>query len=197
MRQIVNDWISFCEGIKSFEDDYFYTLFMDDVVIKEIEVIYRYFPNSEKLVDRMKKYLFAEIPPTNEIEKEQILEKLIKLDFEERKSILEHLPIFSNFNSNPKFIFTRNVEEVYNLASNDIWIQGFYDFLRNQLLIEDDKTWELKSALYGKTYDFDYQLYLFQPLLKTDYSFEHLFEFKRLGGVYAITANGVYYSFKK
>ncbi len=201
MRQIVNDWKNFCTGIETFKEDYFYTLFMEDfigeITTEEIEAIYETFPNSEKLVNRMKQYLFDEISIDDEIEKVQVLQKLIKLDFEERKPILEQIPSFLNFNSNPKFIYEENVEVVNNLILEDIWIQNFHDYLRNIIMIDDDKVWELKSALYGKTYDFDYQLFLFQPLLKTEYSMEHLYEFKKLGGVYAITEDSVVYSFKR
>lgn len=197
MRQIVNDWKNFCEGVETFEDDYFYTLFMDEISIEEIETIYKYFPNSERLVGRMKQFLFDEAPQVNENDKVQILENLIKLDFEERKPIIEQLPSFSNFNSNPKFIYEENEKVVYNLVLDDIWIQNFQDFMRNQIVIEDDKVWELKSALYGKTYDFDYQLFLFQPLLKPAYTMEYLFRFKKLGGIYAISENTVYFSFKR
>jgi len=197
MKQIVNDWKKFCNGVETFEDDYFYTLFMDEISIEEIEAIYETFPNSEKLVSRMKRYLFDEISIVDEIDEIQKLEKLIKLDFEERKPILEQIPCFLNFNSNPKFSYVENVEDLYNLVGDDILIQDFQDYMRNIIMIDDDKVWELKSALYGKTYDFDYQLFLFQPLLKTDYSMEYLYQFKKLVGVYAITEDSVVYSFKK
>ena len=197
MKQIVNDWKKFCTGGETFQDDYFYTLFMDEISIEEIEAIYETFPNSEKLVNRMKRYLFDGIPIVDKIEKMEKLEKLIKLDFDERKSILEQIPSFLNFNSNPKFSYVENVEDLYVLNGDDILIQDFQDYMRNIIKINDDKVWELKSALYGKTYDFDYQLFLFQPLLKTDYSMEYLYQFKKLGGVYAISNDGVFYSFKK
>lgn len=194
MRQIVNDWGSFCEGKKSFEDSYFYTLFMDELSNDEIEYIYKYFPNSERLVNRMRQYLFDESLAVNENEKKQVLGRLIELDFEDRKPILELLPSFSNFNSSPRFVYTEDVEYVSNLVLEDVWIQDFQDFLRDQIIIDDDKVWELKSALYGLTYDFDYQLFLFQPLLNTNYTMENIFKFKKLGGVYAITDNEIVYS---
>ena len=62
----------------------------------------------------MEKYLFEEIP--------KILEELIKLDFEERKPILEHLPNFSDFNKRHSFIYTEDFDLVENLILDDIWI---------------------------------------------------------------------------
>lgn len=201
MRQIVIDWKNFCNGIETFKVDYFYTLFITDLVdettIEEIEVIYETFPNSEKLVSRMKKYLFDESPNVNEFEKVIILEKLIKHDFYERMPILEQIHSFSKFNSNPKFSYIEDVENLPNIVVEDTLIQDFHDYMRDQIIIDDDKVWELISSLYGLTYDFDYQLFLFQPLLKTNYTMEYLYQFKKLGGVYAITANSIYYSFNK
>ncbi len=197
MNQIVNDWLKYCEGSEAFEDDYFYTLFMDEISVEEIEAIYKTFPNSEKLIKRMKQYLFGKNPKVNDSDKVFMLENLIKLDFEERMPILELLPNFSTLKTNLKFIYEENVEVVNKLVLNDVWIQDFHDFMIRQMIIEDKKAFELYNALYGKTFDFDYQQYLFQPLFNTEYKMEYLFQFKKLGGVYAITESALYFSTKE
>lgn len=198
MNLLIDDWSSFCENKVIFEDNYFFTLFMENITISEVKEVYKYFPNSKELIERMEKFLFEEKPKIEDFNlKKNELEKLIKLDFEERKPILENIEIFTNYVSNINFVYTVDFELIATLILDDIWSQSFHDFMRTQKLITDKKVYELNNALYGITYDFDYQLYLFQPLLKTNYSMEYLFQFKKLGGVYAITANGVYYSFKK
>ncbi len=53
------------------------------------------------------------------------------------------------------------------------------------------------NSFYGNTFDFNLQIFLFVPIVKTDYTAENLFNFKRLGGIYAISDNKIYYSFKK
>lgn len=196
MKQIVKDWMNFCEGNEIFEDCHFYTLLMEGISNDEIEAIYKYFPNSIDLKQRIKEYLFFETPQVQKESKIQTLERLIKLDFEERKPILKNLPSFSNFNSNPQFIYKENKDLISNLILDDIWSQEFHDTLYSQWLIVDKKCYELNNAFYGLTFDFDYQFYLFQPLLKTEYKMEYLFQFKKLGGVYAISENTLYFSSK-
>ncbi|AEA42345.1 hypothetical protein [Fluviicola taffensis] len=197
MKQIVNDWDSFCKGNNAFEDSYFYTLFMEGVSVEEIEAIYNSFPNSAKLVERMKRYLFTETSNFSIDETRNQLDKLIRLDFEDRKSVLGILPNFSHFNKNPKFTYTDDLKMVSNLILDDIWVQDFHDYMRMQKIITDKKVYELNNALYGLTYDFDYQLFLFQPLLNTPYTADYLFQFKKIGGIYAITKEEVFYTSTK
>jgi len=197
MNQMINEWSDFCEGRAVFEDCYFYTLFMENISSEEIRSIYKYFPNSEQLIEKMENFLFGAKPNIENFEtKKNELERLIKLDFEDRKPILQQLDVFSKFNSNPTFQFTFDIESISTLILDDVWSQSFHDFLRTQKVISDKKVYELYNALYGITYDFDYQLFLFEPLLKTNYTVESLFQFKRLGGLYVISDNIVYYSFK-
>ena len=198
MNLLIDDWSSFCENKAVFEDNYFFTLFMENVTFTEIKEIYKYFPNSEELIKRMVKFLFEEKPKIIDFNlKKNELEKLIKLDFEERKPILENIKIFTNYVSNINFVYLEDFESITTLILDDVWSQSFHDFMRTQKLITDKKVYELNNALYGITYDFDYQLYLFKPLLKTNYTVKNLFKFKQLGGVYAIKDNCVYFSFEK
>ena len=197
MKQIVKDWIEFCEKGADFEDGHFYTLFTKDITLDEIKAVYRYFPNTERLVAKMKKFLFDPKPVILDYEtKKNELERLIKLDFQERQAILQNIDAFANLNINLNFQFVKDVKVVNNLILDDVWSQSFQDFMRTQKIVTDKKIYELNNALYGISYDFDYQLYLFEPLLKTNYTGEFLFIFKRLGGLYSITEDGVTYSFE-
>lgn len=83
------------------------------------------------------------------------------------------------------------------LIWDDIWSQRFLDFMVDNVIIEDEKTYIIYNSFYGITFDFNLQIFLFIPLVKTNYTAEHLFNFKRLGGIYTISDNKVYYSFKK
>lgn len=194
MKQIVQDWIEFCENGKDFEDSYFYTLFMEEISQEEIIAIFRSFPNSEELVERLNKFLLIKESNGTTSEKIQELGDLLSQDFLDKKQILQHLPSFSKFNEEYQIVYTRDTDEVEDLILDDIWVQEFHDFMRAQKIITDKKVYELFNALYGITYDADYQLYLFIPLLNTNYTMEHLFRFKKAGGVYAITENEVVYS---
>lgn len=195
MRQIINDWIEFCENDKPFEESYFYTIFMENISKEEIEIVYRSFPNSDQLTDRMNKFLFEEDVQIPNNEKQKILGELIQFDFLERETILKSLPAFSKFNMNHKFVYYEDRDVVNDLILDDVWIQDFHDYIFGQMSITDKKAYELLDALYGISNDFDYQLFLFLPLLKTEYSMKHLYKFRKAGGIYAITETEVVYSF--
>lgn len=195
MRQIINEWREFCEEGKSFRDGHFYTLFMENITPEEIKVVYRTFPNSERLISRMTRFLFDEVIQIPNGDKQKRMQELIKLDFHERKPILDQLPSFTKFNLDQKFIFREDTELIAELILDDIWIQEFHDRIFGEISIPDRKTYELIDAHYGITSDFDYQLFLSLPLLNTDYSMKDLYEFKKAGGVYAITETEVVYSY--
>jgi hypothetical protein len=146
----------------------------------------------------MDKYFFEEKPVIKDFEKKKIeLGRLIKLDFEERKPFLQEIGSFSKFNESPTFIYTPNFDSVYTMHLDDVWIQYFNDFLCTKgAFNEEEKHSQLFEALYGITNDYDYVWYLFAPLMTIDYSMEYLFQFRQLGGEFAITENAVYYSFK-
>jgi hypothetical protein len=195
IKKMVKEWLRFCNGdTESFEDSYFYTLFMEGVTEIEIEEIFSTFPNSLELVKRTKQFLNTK---ANSKSSKEILQDLIKNDFEERMPILRQLSNFSNFVSDPIIRYTDDTELVSNLILDDIWVQEFHDFMRTKMIITERKVYELYNAFYGLTYDFDYQLYLFQPLLRTDYQMNYLFDFKKQGGIYAITEKEVVFSIKK
>lgn len=196
MRQIVKDWCDYYEDKRSCEKSAFFTLFMEKVSKEEIRQIYQYFPFSLQLIERLENFLFGPFPKIEN--KENIkdeLKKIIINDFEERSEILYQLPSFQNFLSNPEFIFISDETEIKKLILDDIWSQNFIDFTSSQRKLKGLKIYELHNALYGITNDFDYRLYLFIPFLNINYSGTYLFKFKRLGGVYAISDNKVYYSF--
>ena len=198
MRQIVKDWCEFCEKGAKFEDGYFYTLFMDGLSPDEINEIFKYFDQKDDLTDRMHKYLYRSKPQIDNVEilKDE-LRRLIVKDFEDRQKILSELECFKKFLANPEFEFISDLEHNKTIVWDDIWSQNFQDKICSKKVNREDKTYELYNSLYGITFDFDFQLYLFLPLLNTDYTGENIFEFKSLGGIYAISDNKVYYSFKK
>lgn len=197
MRQIIKDWCNFCENGTKFEDGHFYTLFMDGPSPDEIKEVFKYFDQKSELTDRMVKYLYDPRPQIGEGEElKDELRKLIVKDFEDRKKLLLQLDCFKKFLSNPEFVFMSDLEHNEALIWDDIWSQRFVDFMIDNVINEEEKTYIIFDSFYGITFDFNLQIYLFIPFVKTDYTAKHLFSFKRLGGIYAISDNIVYYSFK-
>ena len=91
MRQIVLDWVDYCNGKKEFADGYFYTLFMENITIDEVKAIYETFPNSSALITKMSKFLFEPKPAVkSSIDNIAELDRLIKLDFSKRTLIMQN-----------------------------------------------------------------------------------------------------------
>ncbi len=197
MKQLIKDWTEFCENGKVFEDGHFYTLFMD-IDPNDIREVFKYFPNSDRLVNRMENFITYNPGFTGDLhEKKEKLSQLLELDWEERKPFIKDLPSFSELVENCPIVFTPDLLLISDLILDDVWSQDYQDFLRIQKISTEKKIFVLYDALYGKASDFDYSMYLFEPLLKINYSLQSLFEFKKLGGVYAITEGGIYFSFKQ
>ncbi len=196
-QQLIKDWILFCQGNRNFEKGHFYSLLMDELSEDEIDIIYEPFINKKKLKLKLKKYLYSLESSINiTSKKKNLLEVLIKLDFQERLSIFKEIAEFSQFRSNMKFEYVEEFNVVENLAFDDVLSQMFFNYTDFQIIEENDKVDALYDALYGLVADFDYRLYLFEPLLSVNYTGEYLFQFKKMGGVYAIKDETVMYSFR-
>lgn len=192
----IKDWELFCKEEKSFNDGHFYSLLME-TTFEDLEKIYRFFPNSEKLILKAKNYFLNRGLEKNDQRKTpEQLGILIKLDFEEKKPIFHAHDEFQNLLRKWEFVYVENKNEVAEMIGNDELSQEFFDIVFSYKLNSADALYAIDDALYGLTTDFDYRLYLFEPLTKLNYTGEYMFQFKNLGGIYAIKDGIVYYSFK-
>jgi len=195
-KEQITDWFLFKDG-ESFENGHFYTLFME-ADYSEIEQIYSCLPKSNELVLKMKNYLLREETSIKSNNTPELLDVLIKLDFEEKKYFFRKHNEFSELLNNWKFVYLDDFNEVdgmYGELNQDV-----IDYFSDYTIDEDNKLiYVIYDALYGFTTNFDMQLYLFAPLLSLNYTGEYMFQFKKLGGIYAINDddNIVYYSYKK
>jgi hypothetical protein len=192
----LQDWKLLCNEGKPYERGYFYTLFME-ITFDDIENIYRYAPNSEKLILKMKNYFLQKEIKFNKGDiTPELLEVLIKLDFEEKKELFLAHNEFNELLQKWEFVYIKNYDEVVDMIGDDELSQYFFDYVSDYKINKDKMVYIIYDSLYGLTTDFDFQLYLFEPLLKLKYTGEYMFQFRNLGGIYAITDNVVYYSFK-
>lgn len=203
MRQIVDDWVSYCKGENIYPDSHFYILFMDLPTDEEIEAIYQFFPNKEELISRMKDWINYRIVGRNQISEKAAKELLVK-DLAQRSYILEKLHAGISNLGNIKYKF-KDYKVVEKELFNDELSQNFLDYISSNYKYNSDKRhdnfddnilYELSNAIYGVTSDYDIQFYLYQPLLKIDYTAEYLYEFITGGGIYAFTEEGISYSIK-
>jgi hypothetical protein len=193
MKNIVKDWVAFCEGTKKFEDGHFYSIFLEELSEEEIKTILDFFLNSDLLIQNYKHFK-AFIPTTPSTAE---LELLIKSDFHQKRKVLQNIETFKSFPFNPNFVFTSDFEFVNQLILDDTWTQTFHDYIDFQTILDDEKTFVLYDSLYALTSDFDMRLFIFSPLLKPNYNFEYIFKFKKLNGVYAISNDNVYFSIRQ
>jgi len=192
----VRDWELFCKGEKSFDDGHFYSLLME-TSNDDLERIFQFFPNSERILLKTKNYLLKRhIQSDNSDRSPEQFDVLIKLDFEEKKPIFRDHNEFSGLLNKWKFVYVENYDEVVEMIGDDELTQEFFDSIFSYKLNSSDAIYVIDDALYGLTTDFDYRLYLFEPLTSLDYTGEYMFQFKNLGGVYALKDDVVYYSYK-
>ncbi|TPN89235.1 hypothetical protein [Aquimarina algicola] len=184
-------WDLFCKEEKSFSDGYFYSLFME-ITFNDLYYIYKHFPNSDKLILKTKKYLIYQDLKFEKKITPALLEVLIKLDFEEKKTLFQAHNEFDYLLKKWTFIYEKDFVKVAEMIEDDELSQEFF----NYKISDKEAMYALDDALYGLTNDFDYRLYLFEPLTKLNYSGEYMFQFKSFGGIYAISDNIVYYSYK-
>lgn len=171
---------------------------MDGPSKEEIKEIFKYFDQNIELTDRLVKYLYHPKPQIDDVENlKDELRRLIVKDFYDRQKILSELDCFKIFFAVPEFEFISDLEHNETLIWDDIWSQRFFDFRIDNVIYEEENIYIIYNSFYGITFDFNLRIFLFIPLVKTDYTAEHLFSFKSLGSLYAISDNKVYYSFKK
>lgn len=192
----IQNWERFCRQEESFGDGYFYSLLMESQK-EDLEEIFKHLPNSEKLVLKTRNYQLSREGNYRQVSiNPEQMEILIKLDFEEKKPIFEAHNEFSELLKKWSFVYIQEYDKVIDLIGDDVLSQEFFDCIFNYKINSDDPIYVIDDALYGLTTDFDYRLYIFEALTTLKYTGEYMFQFKNLGGVYAISDNTVYFSYK-
>lgn len=190
MNQLINDWIDFKTSQEPRPHGYFTTLFTEVSSLSDLQRIYGGLPNEEALIDCAVCYLFGWNKSASRPSKSN-LEYLLRKDFEQRNNY--HGDLYKGV-SLQRFDYIEDSSEVEGLMWGDTWTEGFYDFMRKLKVSDTEVIYELFSALYYIPSDFDCQLYMFAPLLKTEYTARSVALFKALGGLYAVTESGVKFS---
>lgn len=186
MRQILKDWCNYCEGKEDFDKSHFYTLFWDDseeekLTENDIDIIFSYFNEKEKLIEIMRDYLFPNKSNQKFINNVILL---IQKDIEEKIRLSEKLNFISSYKISLSKI--ENVEKSRNEIEFLSYFDEISDVVLNNWKVEDKKANALYEALYGLTYDYEMVWYLFSPLLNLNIDFKYYYELKKQGIVYSI-----------
>lgn len=200
MREIVNNWLEFCEADRITRRGQYNTLFMDNVSEEEVNTIFEAFENKEELSFRMNRYLNDSRKGRindNTDNKKLKMENLLKLDFQERKVDIENVSFFNDVIFPTKYEYKDNYDEVYKMVMSDEFSQEFNDYFREKKINENPKTYELYRAISYISKHYSYTQYLFKPLVEMNYTANYIYEFLMRGGVYAVIRDTVYYSFKE
>ncbi|TCI93042.1 hypothetical protein [Tenacibaculum sp. M341] len=200
MREIVKSWLDYCQKDDEIIRGEFDTLFMDNITDEEVRAIFKPFVSSKKLSKRMIRYLKDYrndgIVDTT-IDKRGFMEKLLRLDFEERKPDVENINLFSKVIFPTKYKFNPDFEEVEEDMMGDVFSQKFNNHFRRSKVNEKPKIYPLYQAISCISSYYSFTQYLFQPLVNMNYTASHIYEFLMRGGTYAVIEDTVYYSFKE
>lgn len=193
MKDIVKDWCEFCEGAKTYDKSYFYTLFWqdqsDDKISKdELYEIFKYFPNSNELLELMTNYLFKNDKAQDL--STSFLIQLVKNDINEKISLSNNLKYIKNYSiefvDDYNFVKSKiNSEEYYNFYDE------VSDILADAWIIEDKKTFALYEAFYGLTKSYEIVWYLFSPLMSKRINYKNYIDIISSGAIYTIYNNKI------
>lgn len=192
MKQIITDWCAFCEGKVSFDKSHFYTLFWEVVNQGDLNIIFKYFPNSDKLFDITNDYLFGKTERVSELLIDKILIELALNDINQKKQLLKINSDLSRMLDDIKVEFIYDDILVQDLRNSSPYLDFFDtigDIFQEKWIIEDKKTYALYEAFYGLTKSYEIVWCLFKPLLLIDISLEYYTQFTSLGGVYSFLNN--------
>lgn len=184
MKEIINDWCQFCEGIKAYDKSHFYTLFWEEEIsTNDLYQIFKYFPNHNELIKIMTNYLHGNQEITNK--SNDFIMQLVQKDIQEKVSLSNNL----------KYIIDYPIEfiEDYSFVSNKVGSDEYYeyydeisDIISDKWILEDKKSFALYEAFYGLTKNYEIVWYLFSPLLKTPINYKYYFDISISGGIYTI-----------
>jgi hypothetical protein len=188
MKNIVKDWCKFCEGEKKYDKSYFYTLFWQDqtdlkITKDELYEIFKYFSNSNELLELMSNYLYDNYIIENK--STSYLIQLVRNEIDEKTSLSNNLDYIKNYPI--EFV------DDYNFVKSKVDSEEYYkyydeisDILADSWIIEDKKAFALYEALYGLTKSYEIVWYLFSPLISIKINYKYYIDIYMLGGVYTI-----------
>ncbi len=194
MEAIIEDWVNFCTGKKSFEEGHFYSLFHGINSRQELEKIFQFFDQKLDLIERTKRYLELRSSQNMKRADENLLKKFLHEDLKEKETILKINSSLREKYSQLQIIYVEDHKKIEELRFDDQTSQEFFDFIDFELVHEDERIDILYDSFYGLTADFDYRLFLFLPFIRIEYDMTSLIEFKKKGGVYAIQENNLLFS---
>ena len=194
MNELLNDWKEFCEGRKNFDKSHFFALFWEGINQKDLENVFKYFPNSIELTDRTKEYLFGTKENISESVIKNILISLVIKDLNQKKTIINENSDLLELIETLDVEFIQDFKKVLLLKNTSPYID-FFDTINDKLsdnwIIEDKKTFALYEAFYGLTKNYEMVWYLFNPLFKINFNCEYYFKLSTLGGVYSFSNNKI------
>jgi len=207
--KLLNDWINFSEGRKSFDKSHFYTLFHEKWNQNEIELIFNFFPNSEVLIKKFLEFTESKkklethdiIKGFNKNNYYEILTSLINNDLNEKERLCKELNFIELLNIFTDISFSFTNENDFFLikkqSDSNAWLmESIGDYFIDNKMIEDEKTYALFEAFYGLTVNYQLVWFLGKPLINTTYNPDKYFQIWSHGADYVIDNNVAYISSK-
>lgn len=204
-QSLLTDWRNYCKGDKEFDKFHFQTLFHIDPILSKQELIkiFKYFPHSNLLLERMLILFKAMTFDKNTHYVNSKLQMLVLTDIKEKlricydfdeeyddllstKQVMELPQIITN----NKDIFNEKKEDVYNNIDNYL-IECLGDKLSEILNKKQDQVWGLLEAFYGLTTDFTIKWYLATPLYSEPVNFDAYVNIWKAGAEYIITKDEI------
>lgn len=195
MIDIIEDWVDFCENKREFDKSHFYTLFWEDIDDKKIKKIFKNFPKSDLLYEKVRDYMFGNKFDFFKLLNRDIKEVSVELalaDISEKKKLLIGNEKLLNLLNRIEVEFIPDFDFVLQLKAYEPYTELFDEIefqLTEKWILNDKKANALYEALYGLSKSYEMTWYLFAPLIDTNVNFKYYFDLTRFGGAYSFKGN--------
>ncbi|WP_311567296.1 hypothetical protein [Photobacterium arenosum] len=192
---MLKKWCDFCEGNINLDTSYFLTMFHDSISDKELDEIFKYFPCSSELSDRVRKVQSAMYSRRGLVKSDP--ERCIDLAV---RDLLERMKASEVLGDVELIDVVSRVSKKFTLdfsmiatAQNDDWnislIENTNDYLNSAMISRELHYYAIFEAFYGMTTLFPIKWYLSAPLTRTSIDFTNYLKIWELRGDYVLTEN--------
>ncbi|WP_434572530.1 hypothetical protein [Pseudomonas sp. Z3-8] len=202
VTSLLSDWCAFCEGRAVFDKSHFLGLFKAHDSSEEIRRIFRYFPFSEELADRVERVLASGdmerslyLLPRFKVGKDELIHLGREWLKEQERvcGVLGDTEILKICKT-ARVLFV-NSHDMDSRLQQDIphyWLfDEIGDAIRGSKVSDAEHIYALFEAFYGLAADYYLAWYVGRPLFRFDINLDYYFRFWRAGGRCALTENGL------
>jgi hypothetical protein len=193
--QVLNDWIDFCEDRKRFDRRHFARMFMglyveplSDKDIADLRTVFRYVPNSSRVLEKM-----IRMDGRAEYKTDDQIVELVRRDLREKRKLIDSQKVVDVIDSGAIALTAdeHRFDEARSSDANGQFLHCLAQFFMRTLAHREERIQMLSNAFYGLASNLQLQDALTADLLALDVCFDNYFELYLIGVDYAAAEDEV------